>query len=691
MAIVMPASTGALAHGIAYLALAALVADTRWNLGVAHGGAEPSGRRALGAEERDDALTVSRVEAIVADHVDAALVEMRGELAESAKSLTNTTEGLAIRVERLERDVDSLRSRGGVRRRRRAQTTGPLSCDRTTLQARTDAAMDACCPVPIDTNDGHRRFLQADCVLPDTCPTADCATSFVSYFDECGTLLAKFPPAELEQLRGFYTSCQELDANAQLMLDSAEPAMIFHVLVLDEGAAQADSMFAGGEPPPPPPLVQLDPLVPPPPPALPAPPPPPQTGLDAAQEFRRVCTKANLVSCAPVCDEQTYGYLLSIEIDGRGTVMTCNKYDGTFSWQGQASLGGYIGADFDSFFSSVISGAAGTYMATIVEDQRVRTDLTCHPGQVVLVSGIAALPAPPTWGSGGFTVGESAVLSLTYLSLQGQIVVQQGAISLALAQCMLQASVFPTQTVVPDNTTVTIDDDTLLAGARLTAISTRNAETSSIQLIGAAFAGDSVVVFLLPETTFARGEHERYAQMCAAAGLHPVIPETDCTSGTSPVFGPSAFDACTELGLGCLDMGSLFGGCSSQIRTTGHEFDMFEAATGWVDTVVLSPYGPTNAGGGAWRPCCTRQGCSQGTPACTSGSIMNSVGGPKPSSVCCDCGCPSDASCDGWIGRGRAADGFGGCRNNLNNNGWTADPNQGWRDTQFHPVCGLPL
>ena len=45
--------------------------------------------------------------------------------------------------------------------------------------------------------------------------------------------------------------------------------------------------------------------------------------------------------------------------------MTCNKVDGVFSWQGQASLGGYIGDDFSSFFSSVISGAAGTYMGTL--------------------------------------------------------------------------------------------------------------------------------------------------------------------------------------------------------------------------------------------------------------------------------------------------------------------------------------
>ena len=121
--------------------------------------------------------------------------------------------------------------------------------------------------------------------------------AFVAYFDNCGMMLAQTGPAELAQLRGFYTRCQELAANAQLMLDSAEPAMIFHLLVVDEGAAQAGGMFPG----PPPPLVPLDPLAP--------PPPPTPTGLDTAQEFRRICTKANLVSCAPACDEQTYGFL----------------------------------------------------------------------------------------------------------------------------------------------------------------------------------------------------------------------------------------------------------------------------------------------------------------------------------------------------------------------------------------------
>ena len=110
----------------------------------------------------------------------------------------------------------------------------------------------------------------------------------------------------------------------------------------------------------------------------------------------------------------TYGFLLSIEIDGRGTVMTCNKVDGR---QGQASLGGYIGDDLSSFFSSVVSGAAGTYTGTLTQDAGISTDLTIQPGQIVLLTGDIAVVQAPLWGSGGFTVGEAASLSLTFLGI----------------------------------------------------------------------------------------------------------------------------------------------------------------------------------------------------------------------------------------------------------------------------------
>ena len=53
-----------------------------------------------------------------------------------------------------------------------------------------------------------------------------------------------------------------------------------------------------------------------------SPPPPPASGGVAVKEFRRICTKADLATCAPKCLALTNGFLLSIEIDGRGTTMT---------------------------------------------------------------------------------------------------------------------------------------------------------------------------------------------------------------------------------------------------------------------------------------------------------------------------------------------------------------------------------
>jgi hypothetical protein len=172
-----------------------------------------------------------------------------------------------------------------------------------------------------------------------------------------------------------------------------------------------------------------------------APPPPPgqspASGGVAVKEFRRICTKANLATCAPKCLALTNGFLLSIEIDGRGTTMTCIRNGEIYSWLGQAALGGFIGDDFDSFFSSVVSGAAGTYMATLGAGSTVHTDLTMQPGQMVLINGDRALPQPPTWGSGGFTVGETASLSISYLQIDTVIQMSEGAEGLTLDSCEL--------------------------------------------------------------------------------------------------------------------------------------------------------------------------------------------------------------------------------------------------------------
>eukprot|EP01051_Picozoa_sp_SAG22_P003500 SAG22_NODE_172_length_16609_cov_14.370806_2_plen_2010_part_00 len=252
------------------------------------------------------------------------------------------------------------------------------------------AMFAACCPSQAGDG-GHRRFLQSvqGCdALPETC-SASCAPLFIEYFEGCQGTIDDLEPEQRQIFVGFYGGCQEAEQAAAAMLQDAQPAMIFHVVVLNEAAAQQAQMFSGGSAPPPP-IGSIGPL---------PPSPSPPGGAEIAQEFRRVCTTANLTVCVPQCNRLTYGFLLSIEIDGRGTVMTCNKVGVMFSWQGQASLGGYIGSDTSAFFSSVVSGAAGTYLTTLVEDVEIGTDLTIRAGQNVVVSGElmdgSSCPPPP--------------------------------------------------------------------------------------------------------------------------------------------------------------------------------------------------------------------------------------------------------------------------------------------------------
>ena len=90
---------------------------------------------------------------------------------------------------------------------------------------------------------------------------------------------------------------------------------------------------------------------------------------------------------------------------------------GVFSWQGQVSLGGYIGADSASLFSAVSSGAAGTYLGTVTTDAGISTDLTIRAGQIVHITGGASVPA---WGRGLFIVQQGGSLSLVSLALTGE-------------------------------------------------------------------------------------------------------------------------------------------------------------------------------------------------------------------------------------------------------------------------------
>ena len=87
------------------------------------------------------------------------------------------------------------------------------------------------------------------------------------------------------------------------------------------------------------------------------------------------------------------------------------------------------------------SGAAGTYVVTLLESQAMDVDLPIGPGQNVLISGDPSLAEPPSWGSGGFTVQPLGSLALTHVALLagddgsgGQLVLTADAADARLAQ-----------------------------------------------------------------------------------------------------------------------------------------------------------------------------------------------------------------------------------------------------------------
>ena len=107
--------------------------------------------------------------------------------------------------------------------------------------------------------------------------------------------------------------------------------------------------------------------------------------------------------------------------------------------------GGYLGADFETFFSAVTSGAAGVYVGTLLEDAGISTDLTITPGQTVSVSGDPSLPQAPSWGGGGFTVQERGSLALAGVAVAGVVSVLGGATA-SLRACTLEGLVSLTTT-----------------------------------------------------------------------------------------------------------------------------------------------------------------------------------------------------------------------------------------------------
>eukprot|EP01052_Picozoa_sp_SAG31_P008376 SAG31_NODE_422_length_15859_cov_5.161865_4_plen_667_part_00 len=240
--------------------------------------------------------------------------------------LQNRTRTNSVRLDQCEADAHPFIKEMQASQRRRLQEEETL-CRGSGLTA----MFEACCPSGSLTGNGHRILqLSEGCdALPQTC-SASCAPLFIEYFEGCQGIIDDLAPDQREMFVGFYGGCQEVEQATVAMLEDARPAMIFHVVVMNEVAAQQAQMFGGGNAPAPP-VGPIGPL---------PPSPSPAGGAEIAQEFRRVCTTANLTVCVPQCNRLTYGFLLSIEIDGRGTVMTCNVIDLLYAWVGQASLGG---------------------------------------------------------------------------------------------------------------------------------------------------------------------------------------------------------------------------------------------------------------------------------------------------------------------------------------------------------------
>ena len=167
-----------------------------------------------------------------------------------------------------------------------------------------------------------------------------------------------------------------------------------------------------------------------------------RAGETLAMQLSLSCTDESAVSaaeCVPACSRELHGDLLLATIDGEDSKYSCELHHGLYSWMGAAADGGYLGRDTLAFVSALLSGAAGAYICTLDEDAAVRTDVSVHPGMHVRVSGDAGLPSAPMWGTGGWEVANSGMLSIAYLQLQGGAIKVAAGGSLSLMDLLLDA------------------------------------------------------------------------------------------------------------------------------------------------------------------------------------------------------------------------------------------------------------
>ena len=144
-----------------------------------------------------------------------------------------------------------------------------------------------------------------------------------------------------------------------------------------------------------------------------------RAGLATAMQLQLECTDGTRVeSCVPECDESLHGDLLLANIDGEDTKYSCQEHHGLFSWMGSSADGGYLGHDAIAFLSSLLAGASGAYRLSVTEDAEIHTSVLIQPGMDCRIAGSEALRHDlPSWGTGSFTVGNRALLSLVRIVL----------------------------------------------------------------------------------------------------------------------------------------------------------------------------------------------------------------------------------------------------------------------------------
>eukprot|EP01051_Picozoa_sp_SAG22_P000797 SAG22_NODE_25_length_30107_cov_28.456412_18_plen_1854_part_00 len=338
-------------------------------------------------------------------------VEQIAALQTTLDDLSNKTaadiQQMSVRLDQCE--LDSFEQ---IVNRRRNQEQSSSACGVEAVQS----MLVVCCSSGPAGN-GHRLLQVNGCdSLPPTC-SLECSSQFISIFENCQgePVLEQLPPGQLAQWRGFLGQCQEVQQSAaELSVADAQPAMIFHCLVLDDAAQSQADMF-GQVTSPAHPLEPLQPIVTP-----PSPTPVSDGGAAQVQEFRRVCTRANLTICAPPCNQASDGFLLSILIGGRGTMMTCNQEEGVFSWQGQSALGSCITRRAQTWLENIITHAAGTFALQLAASVAVLTAADLVAGQSAMLHG-AVGGSPPVWTYSGegsaFIVGAGAELEISVVTV----------------------------------------------------------------------------------------------------------------------------------------------------------------------------------------------------------------------------------------------------------------------------------